>query len=114
MSRRDDQVSLKDMLRHAREAVELLGNASREELAENRVMQLALTRLVEILGEPANRVSAAAQQEHVDVPWAQIIGMRNRLIHGHDVIDYDLLWDTVTSDLPPLIATLERILKEAN
>ena len=114
MSRRDDPTSLKDMLHHAREAVELLGNASREELAENRVMQLALTRLIEIVGEAANRVSAAAQHKHVDVPWAEIIGMRNRLIHGYDVIDYDLLWYTVTADLAGLIAALERTVKDAN
>ncbi|MEE8390665.1 MAG: HepT-like ribonuclease domain-containing protein [Anaerolineae bacterium] len=63
MSKHDDQTSLKDMLSHAREAVELLGSASREELGRNRVMQLALTRLVEIIGEAANRVSQATQQK---------------------------------------------------
>jgi uncharacterized protein with HEPN domain len=113
MSRRDDQASLKDMLRHAREAVELLGSASREALAGNRVVQLALTRLVEIVGEAANRVSAAAQQRLVEVPWTQVVSMRNRLIHGYDVVDYDLLWDTVTADLPPLIAALERATQQA-
>ena len=46
------------------------------------------------------------------MPWPQIIGMRNRLVHGYDVIDFDLLWDTMTDDLPPLIAELERILEE--
>lgn len=50
MSKHDDQVSLKDMLSHAREAVDLLGGSSREELAANRVLQLALTQLVEIIG----------------------------------------------------------------
>lgn len=114
MSRRDDATGLRDMLDHAREAVELLGDADREALAGNRVMQLALTRLVEILGEAANRVSEEAQRKYADIPWAQLVGMRNRLIHGYDVIDYDLLWDTVTADLPPLIAALERILREAN
>ena len=109
MSKRDDVVSLRDMLDHAREAVELLGNAECEELGRNRVMQLALTRLVEIIGEAANRVSEVTRARHPDVPWAQIIGMRNRLIHGYDVIDYSLLWNTVTADLPPLIATLESI-----
>ncbi|MBW2059681.1 MAG: DUF86 domain-containing protein [Deltaproteobacteria bacterium] len=110
MSVRDDVVSLKDMLDHAREAVELLGDMGRENLAENRVMQLALTRLIEIIGEAANRVSKTTQEKHRDVAWSQIIGMRNRLIHGYDVIDYEMLYDTVTADLPPLIAVLERIL----
>jgi len=111
MSTHDDAVSLKDMLNHAREAVELLGDTSREAFRDYRVLQLALTRLVEIVGEAANRVSDATRQAHPNIPWPRIIGMRNRLVHGYDVIDYDLLWDTVTSDMPPLIAALERIVE---
>jgi len=79
MSRHDDQVSLKDMLSHAREAADLLGDARREELGRNRVLQLALTRLVEIVGEAANRVSLLTRQKNSKIPWDQIIGMRNRL-----------------------------------
>ena len=112
MSMREDAVSLRDMLDHAREALDLLGDTSREGLRDHRVLQLALTRLVEIVGEAANRVSGATRQAHLDIPWPRIIGMRNWLAHGYDVIDYDLLWDTVTTDLPPLIAALERILGE--
>jgi uncharacterized protein with HEPN domain len=112
MSTRDDTISMKDMLDHAREAVTLLRDMSRESFQEQRVLQLALTRLVEIVGEAANRISDATRQAHPDVPWPQIIGMRNRLIHGYDVIDYDLLWDTVTGDLPELIAVLERIVEK--
>ncbi|MFW6146053.1 MAG: DUF86 domain-containing protein [Planctomycetota bacterium] len=114
MSKRDDRVSLADMLSHAREAVELLEGIDRKGLARDRVKQLALTRLMEILGEAANRVSESAQHDHAEVPWPQIIAVRNRLVHGYDVIDYDLLWETVTSDLPPLIATLERIVNESD
>ncbi len=109
MSKYDDQVSLRDMLSHAREAVDLLGRSSREELGHDRVLQLALTRLVEIVGEAANRVSQETQQKTTGIPWLQIIGMRNRLVHGYDVIDFDLLWDTVTTDLPPLITALQKI-----
>jgi len=112
MSMHDDAVSLKDMLNHAREAVELLSDTSRDAFRDHRVLQLALTRLVEIVGEAVNRVSGDTQQAHPDIPWSRIIGMRNRLVHGYDVIDYDLLWDTVTSDLPPLIAALEEIVEE--
>jgi len=111
MSRRNDQTSLKDMLNHAQEAVELLGHASPEELAANRVIQLALTRLVEIIGEAANRVSQETRQQNGEIPWPQIIGMRNRLIHGYDVVDYDLLWHTITTDLPPLITALKNVIE---
>ena len=111
MSKHDDQVYLKDMLDHAGEAVELLGDSSKNGLGNNRMMQLALTRLLEIIGEAAKRVSTNTKQKNADIPWSQIIGMRNRLIHGYDIIDYDLLWDTVNFDLPPLILSLQRIIK---
>ncbi len=113
MTQRDDRVSLKDMLHHSREAVALLGDASLEDLGRNRVIQLALTRLVEIVGEAANRVSQATRERKRNIPWPGIIGMRNRLVHGYDVIDLDLLWRTVKEDLPPLIASLQGIVKEA-
>ena len=89
MSRRDDGVSLGDMLSHAQEAIELLGEMSREALARDRVIQLALARLMEIVGEAANRLSSATQESYPGIPWAQVISMRNRLIHGYDVIVFN-------------------------
>ena len=106
MTRRDDRVSLLDMLIHADEAVVLLGEASLNDLTENRVMELALRKLVEIVGEAANRVSEETQQCHQEILWPQIIGMRNRLIHGYDDISLERLWDTINNDLPPLIGQL--------
>ena len=112
MSKHDEQICLRDMLDHVGEAVELLGDSSKEDLGNNRMMQLALTRLLEIIGEAAMRVSTNTKQKNADIPWSQIIGMRNRLIHGYDIIDYDLLWDTVNFDLPPLILSLQKIIKD--
>ncbi len=66
MSRRDDDVCLKDMLTHAEEAVALLGNASRTDLANTRILQLALTRLIEIVGEAANRVTSGTRAAHTE------------------------------------------------
>ena len=109
MSQHEDAVSLKDMLAHAREAHGLLAVESLSSFCDNRVLQLALTRLIEIVGEAAHRVSEPTQQAHPEIPWPRVIGMRNRLVHGYDAVDYDLLWDTVVIDLPPLIAALERI-----
>jgi uncharacterized protein with HEPN domain len=111
MSERDDRLSLEDMLAHAREAVELLGDGDRDFLAHQRVLQLALTRLIEIIGEAASRVSRETRANTQEIPWSPIIGMRNRLIHGYDVIDYDRLWDTITQDLPPLISALDDALQ---
>ena len=112
MSRRDDRVSLVDMLLHAREAVALLGGTSLNDLAEDRVMELALRKLVEIVGEAANRVSLTTQQRHTEIPWPKIVGMRNRLVHGYDDVDLGILWKIIRNDLPPLIEQLKAIVGE--
>jgi uncharacterized protein with HEPN domain len=74
------------------------------------MLELALARLVEIIGEAAGRVSQNTQEEYPEIPWREVIGMRNRLIHGYDSVDLSVLWDTVELDLPPLLVHLERIL----
>ncbi len=71
---------------------------------------MAATRLVEIVGEAAAKISPEIQAKYPSIPWSQIIGMRNRLIHGYDAVDLDVLWDTLEVDLPSLIAELNKIL----
>jgi uncharacterized protein with HEPN domain len=111
MSRRDDSVSLRQMLDHAREATLLIQGRSRLDLDTDRTFALALTRLMEIIGEAAKRVSEPTREKHPHVPWRSIIGMRNRVIHGYDEVDLDVLWDSIQLDLPPLIEQLEDILE---
>ena len=110
MSKNEDMVRLCHMLDHAREAVLLVRDKSRSDVEDSRVLQLALVRLIEIVGEAASRVSKPAQAEHPQIAWAPIVGMRNRLIHGYDFVDTDILWQTVQEDLPKLIEALERII----
>jgi len=107
MPSRDDDVRLRHMLDYSREAILLARQWSRRDLATNRMLQLSLVRLVEIVGEAASRVSSETRQRHPQIPWPQISGMRNRLIHGYDFVDYDILWRTVTDDLPALVAAVE-------
>lgn len=112
MTKRDDTVFLVDMLNHAREAVELLGDASLDDLTSDRVTQLALRKLVEVVGEAANRTSETTRQRHPEIAWPQIIGARNRLVHGYDVVNLRVLQDIVQNDLPPLIEQLTSIVGE--
>ena len=62
------------------------------------------------MGEAASRVTAERQQASPAIPWRDIVAMRNRLIHGYFDVDLDRVWDTVTDDLPPLLARLEAAL----
>ena len=72
-----------------------------------------MTHLVELTGEAAGQVPRATQKRYPDIPWPKIVSMRNRLIHGYDFVDYDILFDTITHDLPPLIDALEKIVPPA-
>jgi uncharacterized protein with HEPN domain len=113
MSRDDPNIRLRHMLDYSREAVALLRDRKRADLDSERTLGLPILRCVEIVGEAASRVPVDIQQRHQNIPWPQIIGMRNRLVHGYDIVDYDIVWSTVTQDLPPLIAELEKILSSS-
>ncbi len=113
MSEHDDRLPLLQMLEHAQEAVRHVTARHREDLAADRLLRLALERLVEIVGEAANRVSTAAQQQFPKVPWREAISMRHRVSHGYDTVDTDLLWDTIRDDFPSLITALEDALRPA-
>ena len=112
MPRRDKETRFRHMLDHAQESVDLMQNKSRADLDNDRVLHLALVRLLEIIGEAAARIPKTECAQYPDIPWPQIISLRNRLIHGYDAVDNDILWQIVTHDLPPLITTLEAILEK--
>lgn len=103
-------------LRHVRdfseEAIKLSRGKSRADLDHDRVLNLALVRLCELIGEAANRVAPETRQRYPQIPWRQAIGFRNRLIHGYDSVDLDVVWQVLTRDLPSLRAELDRILAE--
>jgi uncharacterized protein with HEPN domain len=110
MTRHDDAVSMRHMLDFSREIVEILEGRERSEVVNDRLVVLAVSRLFEMLGEAANRVSDETRALHREIPWGYAIGMRNRLIHGYDVVDLDIVWDTAHENLPELIEQLEGIL----
>jgi len=98
------------MLDHAREALVLSQGKARSDLDDDRQLNLALVRLLEIIGEAAARTTEEERALYPDIPWLEIISLRNRLIHGYDSVDFDILWNILTQDLPPLIEKLERII----
>jgi len=111
MSRHEGDVRLHHMLDHAREAMAMASARTRGELDTDRQLNLSLVRLLEIVGEAAGRVPPEERVRHPDIAWPEIVGLRNRLIHGYDSVDFDILWRIVSDDLPPLIAALEKALE---
>src|SRR5579875_1538295 len=109
--RKDDLVRLRHMLDAAREAVGFVRGLTRAHLDSDRKLALALVKEVEIIGEAAYQISPTTRDQLPTIPWADIIGMRHRLVHAYFDINLDIVWSTVQDDLPPLISLLAEILE---
>jgi len=104
-----DQDSLR--LRHMRDAAEKIlaftkGLAPADFHADEK-LQLAVIRLLEIVGEAGNDLSDDFKEQHPEIPWSQITATRNRLIHGYFDVDLDIVWKIVSQDVPTLAQRLQ-------
>lgn len=107
MSSHDATVPLRQMLDHGRRAVGLIAGKKQQQVEQDEVLFLALTRLLEILGEAAGRVPENVRNRHPRIPWRSVVGLRNVLIHGYDTIDPEIVWRILTEDLPAMLPHLE-------
>ena len=107
-----DPIHLADIIKSARMIREYVSGASRQEFLGNPQLQDSVIRRFEIIGEAAGRVSQRFRDENPDVPWSEMRGMRNRVIHRYDDIDMDIVWETVERDIPRLIGQLEGLVSE--
>ena len=112
MSKQGDIVRLRHMLDAAKEAMEFAKSAQRSDLDTDRKLALSLVRLVEIIGEAAKQVSATSRELCPEIPWSNIAGTRDRLIHGYYDVDYDIIWRIVSADLADLAPKLEKLIDQ--
>jgi uncharacterized protein with HEPN domain len=104
--RPDDLVRIRHMIEAIRSAARFAAGRSRDDLDKDEMLAFALVRAIEIVGEAATRVSVETREAHADIPWAEIIGMRHRLVHAYFDINYDILWATATEAAPDLLPLL--------
>jgi len=102
----EDRVRLRHLVDAATTAQQFVEGRGRSDLDTDEMLRLALTKLVEIVGEAAKQVSASGRSEMPDVPWSAAARTRDRLVHHYFDIDRDVLWVTVTEDLPRLLDAL--------
>jgi uncharacterized protein with HEPN domain len=105
-----DDIRLRHMLDSAEEAIEFAAGKSRKDFDDNRQLLLAIIKSIEIIGEAASKISEARKVKNDNIPWKDIIGMRNRLSHGYFDVNLDIVWQTVKTDLPELIKALKEII----
>lgn len=110
----NDRIRIRHMIDAGREAIAFASGRCREDLNSNRMLVLSLVKSVEIMGEAATKVTEQLRTDYPDLPWLELVTMRNRLIHGYFDINLDIVWQTVVTELPPLVEMLETILTQQN
>jgi len=104
-----DDAYLLDMLIAARKAVRFSGDLTFDAFQASDLHQNALVYVMQTIGEAATKVSKGFREEHAEIDWPSIIGMRNRLVHDYRNINVQKVWEALQSDVPELIETLERL-----
>lgn len=107
----EDEVRVRHIVDAAQEAVAFAQGQTRESLEADHMRALAITRLLEIMGEAATTMSAELKAARPEIPWRIMAATRNRLIHAYFNVDLQIVLNTAQSDLPPLILDLEALLR---
>lgn len=106
-----DRIRIQHMLDAADRIIAFTEGISREQFIEDEKLNLAVVRLLEILGEAATNVSDPLLEAHNQIPWREIAGVRNRLIHGYFDVDLNIVWEIIQQDIGPLISSLNTLLR---
>jgi uncharacterized protein with HEPN domain len=102
----EDKARLLHMVEAGESAVRFVAGRQRADLDEDRMLLFAVVRAIEIFGEAASQLSAETRATHAGIPWRAIIGMRNRLIHAYFEINTEIVWQTVTQEIPAILPQL--------
>jgi uncharacterized protein with HEPN domain len=112
MSRHDPRVTLRQVAEQARWAQELCARNTLAELLTDWQKRAAFERVMEVMGEAVKRLPPELTARYPTVDWRGIAGMRDRVSHGYDAVDYGLLWQSVETRVPGLLATVEQMLRD--
>jgi len=108
---RDDRARLSDIA-EALEKIDRYTRRGKDSFLADELVQVWVIHHLQMIGEAANGITAAIRERSPDVPWGEIIGLRNILVHHYFAINAQEIWAVVERDLPPLRPAIQRILKE--
>ena len=114
MPHRRDSVFIAQMIEAAEAALEFSEGQTAESFAGDRLVGFAVVRAIQLVGQAARGVSAGLQAAHPEIPWREMVGMRNVVVHDYADVDMALVWKTVHDDLPGLAERLRAILDEGS
>ncbi|MBU0692170.1 DUF86 domain-containing protein [bacterium] len=107
---RRDEAWLEDILDAAQGALEFVKHKTVEDFVNDDMLQSGVFWKIGIIGEATRQLSDEYKQSHPDVPWHEMAGMRNRLVHEYKRIDLEQVWDTVRLDIPKLVKLIKPLL----
>jgi uncharacterized protein with HEPN domain len=107
-----DLDSFRDMALAARRVLKYVQNVSQQDFAQDLEKQDSIIYRILILGEASKRISTEFQNNHPDIPWRQIAGMRNVLVHEYDQVDLDVLWNVTQNNIPDLLEKFDLFLEQ--
>jgi uncharacterized protein with HEPN domain len=105
--KKNDTLYLVHMVEQARKIQARVANLTRDQFDQSETHQLVLVHQVQIIGEAASRVSPETRETIPAIPWRQIVGMRNRIVHDYLEINYDVVWSVAIQSVPELLSVLE-------
>ncbi len=105
-----DDATLLDLVRAARLVSSFIGDLTKKSFLDDIKTQSSVLYQLTVIGEAVKRLSQEFRSRHPDIPWSLMAGMRDHLIHGYDVVDWDEVWNTATRDVPELLAKIEPLL----
>ena len=112
MSKRDWRLFINDMLECIERIEKYVSGLSYDDFIKDDKTKDAVVRNLEIIGEAANQIPMDIRERYKDIPWAQIVGLRHRLIHGYFVVDYDIVWNIISKEIPDLKIKIKEIFKD--
>lgn len=110
MSPRNWKFRVEDIVDSLELIFEYVRDVDSDSWEDNRKTIDAVIRNIEIIGEAATHIPEDIREQHPDIPWHQMIGMRNILIHEYFGVDIDVLWQTIQDDLPTLLTEIKRLM----
>jgi uncharacterized protein with HEPN domain len=108
----EDKVRIQHMIEGVEEALSFSSDVTENDFFKNRMLILSVIKDIEIIGEAASKISEETKSQFMQIPWKDIVGMRNRLIHGYFDVDINLVWNTIKYNLPSLLKNLSEIMQK--